>query len=103
MKTASKTLNKGASKQTYDWLEPWWNVIKLANLLLSHAVGIWLIDAFARLLEIGIGLISPQTLVWTFKGVSVSLSDVTNYADLFVIVVFLIVAFVDVIKWARQR
>jgi len=85
------------------WLEPWLGLLKLANILLCHAAGLLLIDAFARFLESGFGMISTHPLEWTFWGVKVTLYDITGYTDFFIVVVFFGVAFRDVIKWAKQK
>jgi hypothetical protein len=64
--------------ETYDWIEPWRNLAKLLNMIVCHALGVLAIAGVAQGLELGIELVSRQQLVWTMKGVSVSLS-LTSY------------------------
>jgi hypothetical protein len=89
-------------KRGYDWLEPWWHLLQLVTILLQDAAGIILIVALARLVENIIGQISTHPLEWQFWIITISLSEIISYGDLFVVVVFFYVAFRHIIKWAKQ-
>jgi hypothetical protein len=91
------------SPKAYDWIEPWRNLAKLLNIILCHATGVLALAAIARGLAFGIAFVSHDTLVWTMKDVSVSLSDIIHYFDLAMFAVFLCVAVIDIVKWAVQR
>jgi hypothetical protein len=97
-------LQNGANQdQTHNWSEPWWNLLKLVNIIVRDAVGVLFFGGVVRAVEYGIGLVSPEPIAWTMNGVSVSLSQIAHYFELVVFVVFLLVALVDVGKWALRR
>jgi hypothetical protein len=87
----------------YDWWEPWWTLLKLINMIASHAVGFFAIVTITRALELGIGLVSAQPLIWTARGATISLSDIVHYGDLVVFAAFIFVIIVDLVKWALWR
>jgi hypothetical protein len=97
-------LQNGANReQDHDWLEPWWNLLKLANIITCHAVGMLFLVCVVRALEYCIGRLSPEPIVWTMSGVSVSLGQIVHYFDLATFVTFFIVALVDLVKWALRQ
>jgi hypothetical protein len=94
-------LENGANRDhKHSWTEPWWNLLKLLNVLLVHAVGFSVIGVLARLLESYLGWVSES---WTIGGISVSLVQIAHYGDFFIVIVFLGVALVDVVKWAIRQ
>lgn len=89
-------------KQEYDWLEPWWHLLQLGNILLKDAVGLIAIVALTQLVEFIIGHISLHPLEWQFWSVKVSLGEIINYGNLFIVAAFFYVTFRHIIKWAKQ-
>jgi hypothetical protein len=88
---------------TYDWWNPWLSLLKLVNLIICHAFGVLAIAAIMVALEIALTQTARQPLVWTAEGVTVSLSDIVHYGDMFIFIVFFVVALIDIVKWARAR
>ena len=89
-------------KQEYDWLEPWWHLLQLGNIVLKDAVGLIVFVAVTQLVEIIIGYISLHPMEWPFWTVTVSLWEIINYGNLFVVAAFFFVTFRHIVKWAKQ-
>jgi hypothetical protein len=102
--SAAYRLKDTKQEDVNDWRKPWFSLLELVNLVICHAVGILAIAAIANGLEFIITSMSGQPLVWTARGVSVSLSNFINYGDLLVFLAFFLVAIVDIARWvARSR
>jgi hypothetical protein len=94
--------NGAKGEQNHDWSEPWWNLLKLANIIVCDACGVMFLVCVVRGLQYGIKTISPEPIVWTMSGVSVSLDQIIHYFDLVTVLAFILVALLDLIKWVRR-
>ncbi len=65
--------------EAYDWREPWLNTLKFCNILSAHAAGVVVIAGFAELLEIVLTSMSQTPLVWTVRGITITLSDIVHF------------------------
>ena len=90
------------AKQEYDWLEPWWHLLQLGNILLKDALGLIAFVALTQLVEIIIAHISLYPMEWSFWVVTVSLWQIINYGNLFIVAAFFFVTFRHIVKWAKQ-
>lgn len=99
---APKAGSTSASNPRYDWLEPWWHLLELCNILMVDAVGIVCIVGVARIVELSVSIISPHTPEWKVLTATITLSDIINYGDLGVVVAFFVVVFRHIVIWVNQ-
>jgi hypothetical protein len=93
--------NKGSGKLG-DWLQPWLKVLKLLNLVASHACGAIFLAYIWWIVGDIIDNMSGQQLKWKISGVDITLSEIVHYADFAILTVFLVVLLVDLLRWALR-
>jgi hypothetical protein len=93
--------NSGSGKLG-EWLKPWLKVLKLLNLVSSHACGAIALAYVWWFVGDVVDNISGQQLSWKIGAVDITLSEVTHYADFGILAVFFVVLLVDLYKWALR-
>lgn len=101
-KDVSRPRSTAALTPMYDWLEPWWSLMRLCNILLKDATGIIFIVGLAQLVGFVVDQISKTPLEWKVLTVTISLEEIVSYGDLFVVAAFFYVAFRHILEWAKQ-
>jgi hypothetical protein len=85
-----------------EWLKPWVKVLKLLNLVASHACGAIALAYVWWLVGDIIDNISGRQQSWKIGTLDITLSEVTHYADFGILAVFVVVLMVDLYRWALR-